>query len=87
MLHELKCWPEYFRPLAHGSKRFEFRKNDRGYKAGDRLKLLEYYPVEKRFSGAWTIVVVLDVYTKIPGLPEGYCIMNIHLIEIGMLGE
>jgi hypothetical protein len=44
MIHELKCWPDYFARLADGSKTFEIRKNDRGYQAGDQLEIREYDP-------------------------------------------
>ena len=40
-VHELKCWPEFFRPLESGDKTFEVRKGeDRQYKPGDRLKIV-----------------------------------------------
>lgn len=44
MLHELKTWPTYFERIADGSKTFEIRRNDRGYQAGDTLRLREYDP-------------------------------------------
>ena len=40
--HELKILPEYFTAVASGIKRFEIRKNDRGYNVGDILRLNEY---------------------------------------------
>jgi hypothetical protein len=44
VIHELKCWPDYFARLADGTKTFEIRKNDRGYQAGDELVLYQYDP-------------------------------------------
>lgn len=44
MKHELKTWPVYFEALWSGRKRFEVRKNDRGFKTGDRLVLKECDP-------------------------------------------
>ncbi|MBX8942005.1 DUF3850 domain-containing protein [Enterococcus faecalis] len=41
-IHELKILPEYFTAVASGIKRFEIRKNDRGYNVGDILRLNEY---------------------------------------------
>jgi len=42
MEHELKILPEYFNEVRKGSKTFEIRKNNRDYKVGDSLKLLEF---------------------------------------------
>lgn len=44
MLHELKTWPAYFDRIEDGSKTFEIRKNDRGFQAGDMLRLREFNP-------------------------------------------
>ncbi|HAP4176890.1 TPA: DUF3850 domain-containing protein [Enterococcus faecalis] len=38
----MKILPEYFTAVASGIKRFEIRKNDRGYNVGDILRLNEY---------------------------------------------
>lgn len=40
--HQLKTLPEYFQPLWTGKKRFEVRKDDRGYCVGDILILDEW---------------------------------------------
>jgi hypothetical protein len=44
MEHELKTWPIYFDRIEDGSKTFEIRRNDRGFQAGDTLRLREYNP-------------------------------------------
>ena len=51
MVHDLKLWSEYFKDVANGNKTFEVRKNDRGYKVGDSLKLAEYCPTKKAYTG------------------------------------
>jgi len=40
--HDIKCQPDQFAALLNGSKRFEFRRNDRNYKVGDLLTVREY---------------------------------------------
>lgn len=42
--HELKVAPAFWEPLANGTKRFEVRKDDRGFEVGDRLFLREWKP-------------------------------------------
>lgn len=39
--HCVKCWREFFAHLRDGSKKFEYRVNDRNYQAGDTIVLKE----------------------------------------------
>lgn len=45
-IHELKIWPEFFDAVDSGKKKFDVRKNDRGFKEGDVLVLREFEPCE-----------------------------------------
>lgn len=80
--HELKCWPEYFQAMIDGKKSFEFRKNDRDFKAGERLRLREYRPghMLSRYTGRHMMAVIKSVWMGLPNLSEGYCIMDILVI-------
>jgi hypothetical protein len=51
MVHELKTWPEFFNDIVNGNKPFEVRKDDRGYRAGDILRLREFDPCKEEYSG------------------------------------
>lgn len=52
MTHELKTWPDYYNHLVDGTKTFEYRRNDRGFKVGDVLHLREWEPMpEGRYTG------------------------------------
>jgi hypothetical protein len=42
--HLLKTWPSVFPDVASGVKTVEIRRNDRDFRAGDRISLLEYDP-------------------------------------------
>ena len=41
MTHELKCLTPYFQHVLDGEKTFELRKDDRGYRVGVVLRLIE----------------------------------------------
>jgi len=43
MVHELKCYPQFFEAVWSGDKLFEVRKNDRDFKVGDSLLLVEWW--------------------------------------------
>ena len=42
MEHELKTLPQYFDEVWKENKNFELRKDDRNFKVGDTLRLLEF---------------------------------------------
>jgi len=69
MVHELKCWPEYYAAVQSGQKTFEVRKWDRPYREGDSLLLKEYDPKTMSYTGQETlrtISYILDL-TYLPG--------------------
>ena len=77
MEHELKTWPEFFNQTRFGEKLFEYRKNDRDFHSDDVLRLREYLPSEKCYTGREIMMLILKVQKDIPGLPKNYCIMSI----------
>jgi hypothetical protein len=46
--HELKTWTDYFQVIVDGRKNFEVRYNDRGFQAGDYVRLVE---TDSRYTG------------------------------------
>ena len=73
---ELKCWSVSFRAIKNGSKRFEYRKEDRPYKVGVTLYQREWNP-DTLYTGDWLYHDV-TFYLKggVFGIPEGYCIVS-----------
>lgn len=78
-VHELKCWPEYFQAVYDKLKRFELRKNDRGYKVDDALLIREFDPKTNEYTGraVYRIVTYMVTDTRF-GLQPGYCILGIE---------
>lgn len=89
--HELKCWPEFFHPLTTGAKRFEYRRDDRGFEVGDVLYLREFVPgtvpiidgklttIEPRYTGA-TARRLVTYILRAPkaGVPDGFVVMSLE---------
>ena len=86
-LHVLKTWPPFYEDMRDGKKTFEYRKNDRAFKVGDFLVLYRWNPdalnpdtdmcIYVLEHGALTFQVTYIV-EKAPGLPEGYCVMQLQ---------
>jgi len=75
--HYLKTETEYYQAIERGEKKFELRKNDRGFKKYDMLYLEEVVNGVKtgRSLPPVEIQYVLKDCTKY-GLSDGYCILN-----------
>jgi len=78
-VHELKVWPEFFKLLWSGDKPFELRKDDRGFRAWDRLRLREYLPKGGYYTGREISTQLTCVVSGFPGLLPGYVILGLDL--------
>lgn len=79
-VHSIRLAKTYFNDVASGKKSFELRKNDRGYKVGDMLEMLEF--ADGRNTGRIIqaeVAYMLEGYT---GLEEGYCILGISVKKV-----
>ncbi len=83
--HELKVWPEFFKVLLTGKKTFELRKDDRGYHAGDLLRLREWQVLAFNApNGRYTGREITRVVTYLLGgwgLEKDYVCMSLGLPE------
>lgn len=76
-VHELKTTPVYFRAIVSGRKTFEVRKNDRGYRFGDTLRLREWNAEADEYTGREIAKIVSYVLTDdFPGLQPGWVAMG-----------
>jgi ribosomal protein S17 len=48
---EKKVWPEYFKKIVSGEKKYELRLDDFECHEGDKLILKEYNPETKKYTG------------------------------------
>lgn len=75
-IHHLKSIQPSFDEIISGDKRFELRKNDRDFKAGDVVWFNEYNAIKKAYSGRAVECDIDYVLTDHAGLMEGYCIFT-----------
>jgi hypothetical protein len=78
MTHCLKTIQPWFDHVAEGTKTFELRKNDRGFKIGDRLFLQEWDEIRERYTGREIEVIVRGTMERFAGLCEGFILLMIE---------
>lgn len=82
MIHYLKTWAVFYAAVIDGSKTFEVRKDDRGFKVGDILHLQEFNPVTESFTGR---TCVRRVSYILPGgqfgVAPGFVVMGLQPLE------
>lgn len=81
--HELKTWPEYFRHIWDGTKTFEVRKLDRDFQVGDSMRLLEWDPSSKEYTGRSVDTMITYILRGGNfGIADGFCIIAFHTIML-----
>ena len=73
-LHELKLQQPFFDDVYYNRKDFEVRKDDRDFKIGDRLKLIEY-PSENPKYVLKDIKYILEGGQH--GIESGYVVLGL----------
>lgn len=85
MIHELKCWPEYFEEVYELRKLFEIReKRDRDFKVDDVLHLREWDPTTEKYSGR-EVRASVTYMTNFEQKP-GYVVMSIRPFQANDAG-
>jgi hypothetical protein len=82
MIHQLKIWPEPFAAVLSGTKPFEVRVNDRGFKVDDVLVLEEWDPASGKHVGPWAARKVTSIVQGQFGLPPKICVMGLALAKV-----
>lgn len=77
--HQLKTLPEYFQPLWTGKKRFEVRKNERGFKTGDILILDEWSEL-KGYTGRQITAHVMYLLKVDDVIQRPWVIMSLDIL-------
>jgi len=61
VVHQLKSHPEPFSAVWAGEKTHEIRLNDRRYKFADTVRLKEWNPDSKKFSGRAVDIIITHI--------------------------
>lgn len=78
-VHKIRIGASFFEDACSNSKSFELRKNDRDYKVGDILEMMEFE--EGRNTGRMVQKLVTYMLEDYTGLEDGYCIMATALVN------
>lgn len=78
MTHNIKIVSRYYEAVLRKDKKFEIRKDDRGYQVGDTVILEEWDDEKEQYSGRWQQVEISYVLRDCPeyGLMPGFCIFG-----------
>lgn len=89
LVHELKCWPQFFQAIANGQKRHDLRRaTDREFRVGDRMRLREFDPDTEQYTGReQTVTITFMTSADQPcALSKGvlhpeFCILSIAPVQ------
>jgi|JI10StandDraft_1071094.scaffolds.fasta_scaffold2592595_1 hypothetical protein len=81
--HKLKTINPYFTAVWRGFKKFEVRKNDRDFKEGDKVHLLEYEAETDNYTGREIRGEITYVLKDYEAVKDGYVVFaftkNTHI--------
>jgi hypothetical protein len=75
--HDLKTVQPHFEAIVSGRKRFEIRKNDRGFQVGDKLLLREWNDQELFYTGFEVVACIAHILRDFEGLAPGYVALSL----------
>lgn len=78
-VHQIRLGESFFEDACSNIKSFELQKNDRGYKKGDILELMEF--ADGRNTGRTVRKLVTYILEDYTGLEDGFCIMATSLVN------
>lgn len=78
--HDIKIYPEFFSAICTGVKRTELRKNDRDYRVGDTLHLMETPRGSCHRTGEFINVKIIHIADVGEWMP-GYVLLSVELQE------
>lgn len=81
-IKKIKLDHQFFDDVKNGAKKAEFRYNDRDYRVGDIIALVENFGYEATDPREIYVEITHVVYGGAYGIPVGYCMFSFELIEV-----
>jgi len=78
-VHDIRLGASFFDDVLECRKNFELRKNDRGYKVGDILHMMEFK--DGRNTGRSVKRKIIYMLEDFTGLEDGFCILGIEPLK------
>lgn len=77
--HDLKTWQSYFHAVLDGRKMFEIRRDDRDFRVGDTIRLLETEYGSGNYTGREVRRVITYILRREEdmGLIDGFAILSL----------
>ncbi len=87
MTHELKTLPAYWDAVERGDKKFEVRRDDRGFAVGDMLRLVRF--AKNSMTGEWRVNQRRALTRRVTyilqggqfGIEPGFVVMQLERLE------
>ena|ERR1700733_1682712 len=86
--HELRSWPEFFKPIKEGTRTHELRRNDREFAVGDTLVLREFDPKTQIYTGEQCRVAITSITSfsqpcAVSGeaLNPDFCVLSVRRVH------
>jgi uncharacterized protein DUF3850 len=80
MTHSVKCWTQYYGAIRDNIKRFDLRKDDRGYEVGDKVIFEEFKHGVGEYTGKTVERRIAYILRDFDGLMPGYCILGLKAV-------
>lgn len=80
-IHELKCWPKFFKEQVEGRKNFEIRYQDRNFNIDDVIFLREFNGGE--YTGRFVYLLITYKLTseEFKGIADEYATLSTKVLQ------
>jgi hypothetical protein len=90
VIHDVRSWSYLYEEMIQGRKKHDLRRNDRNYKVGDKLLLIEFDQTRGVETGRRALfsITYITGRSTVPCavstavLPDDFCILSVQLESV-----